>query len=146
MGMRGISSELLPPNLLPVVDLVISAAGVVRHLLDHCPKEIVPKSTGKVCDTDYGIGQFYFEHVSMRKMIVLESLTLALHAFGQLTDCQHELGRHNVGIVKKGLSRLWIVPPAGTIGGPMTFHEECLYDLFVVLHFSLPSSRCLSYA
>src|SRR5690554_7297460 len=46
------------------------------------------------------------------------------HAFGQLTDCQHELGRHNVGIVKKGLSRLWIVPPAGTIGGPMTFHRS----------------------
>src|SRR5690606_40807927 len=62
-------------SLLPVVDLVISAAGVVRHLLDHCPKEIVPESTGKVCDADYGIGQFYFEHVSMRKVIVLESLT-----------------------------------------------------------------------
>src|SRR5690606_29101145 len=102
MGMRGISSELLPSDLLTVVDLVISAASVVHQLLDHCPKEIIPKSTGKVCDADYGIGQFYFEHVSMRKMIVLEPPTIALHAFGQLTDCQHKLGRHDVGIVKKG--------------------------------------------
>jgi hypothetical protein len=83
-------SILLAADGLPVLDCMVQADSVVRHLLSKSPSQIEPPRASKVEDPNQAIGKLNFEHLPVGQLVVWQVLPVSLHRFGKLRNAEHQ--------------------------------------------------------
>ena len=64
------------------LDLVVHPDFVVGQLLHKSPADVELTEASQIADANNGVGQFDFQHLAMRQVIVHSVLAIALHSLG----------------------------------------------------------------